>query len=249
MSTARVWDSGAGEWLSVTTGGSPVVRSASPPSRKDVIWVDTSDTQSGAVPGTIFGAKGEILVGTGAGTYEALPAAPGDGYGITSDTSQTGGVKWVGPAFQVVHQRTVRTAATAGQFGFVLGQGDANVLVGTAAAVGALFYINPTDWGASGVVVRLRGSVVTETAPTSSILTVNLQRANGFTAGAISSYVAAGAGVTATTAAIASANSDYAAVSSDVTLTTAGVYFVLFDHDVDPAQRMTYGYTLMGRPA
>lgn len=98
MSTARVWDSGAGEWLSVTTGGSPVVRSASPPSRKDVIWVDTSDTQSGAVPGTIFGAKGEILVGTGAGTYEALPAAPGDGYGITSDSSQSGGVAWVAQA-------------------------------------------------------------------------------------------------------------------------------------------------------
>jgi hypothetical protein len=51
------------------------------------------DLAAAAVPDSTFTAKGDIVVGTGSSTYEALSVGT-DAYVLTADSTQPGGVKW-----------------------------------------------------------------------------------------------------------------------------------------------------------
>lgn len=60
-------------------------------------WVD--ETEASAVPVSAFQATGDLLVGTGTGTFETLAVSgSSDGNVFTLDHTQAGGVKWAPPA-------------------------------------------------------------------------------------------------------------------------------------------------------
>lgn len=152
---------------------------------------------------------------------------------------------WKPSPYHVVAQGAARYGAGIGTTEFVVW--DGGVLYYTSAgSVGALFYLQPSDYGASGMQVKLRAWCATETAaPTASNLDAQIVRVTGVSGGAITTA----AGVVATTpiAVTATANTLFEAASTDTTLNTAGWHAAWFEHNVDPAQSMSYGFTLLGR--
>ena len=56
--------------------------------------ISTNTTTSGTlISGASFAAKGDVLVGTGSGTFTNLGVGT-NGYLLTADSTQTSGVKW-----------------------------------------------------------------------------------------------------------------------------------------------------------
>jgi hypothetical protein len=55
--------------------------------------IDHSAVTGAGIPPSAFGAKGRILVGTGAGTYDDLPVGT-DGHILIADSGETTGIKW-----------------------------------------------------------------------------------------------------------------------------------------------------------
>lgn len=163
---------------------------------------------------------------------------------LTSDGTDA---VWQSAPFQVVSKGTARYGGGIGTTSFVVWHGGL-LYYTSVGSVNAAFWINPADWGPNGVQLRLRAWCITEAAPTASNLDVSVVSVDATSGGTITAatsiIAAASMGVTAT------ANTRFSAVSSpDVTLSTAGLYVPWFTHNVDPAQAVTYGYTLLGRAA
>lgn len=205
------------------------------------------ETEAGLlIPKSILTAKGQLLGHDGSDPV-AIPAAAGNGYVATSDNSQSGGVKWQPRWMQVLSERSGRNGVGIGTTAFgLLAQGPSYYT--TAGSVNMAFYIDPADWSTNGVIVKLRAWCRTETAPTASNLDVALARVTAFgITGTIStiSSVATVPSIPVT----ATANTNFSGVSPEATLTTAGWYLVNFVHNVNPAQAMSWGYTLMAKAA
>ena len=191
---------------------------------------------------TTMGRLGAGILGMAAGHKFQVNAAPTTGDDLCNRTFVTG-------LPSVISHRSSRVAAAISTTLSVIGQGDVMVAMSAAGANAAAIYIDPSDWGANGVRLKLRGWAATETDPTDSTLTIRLRQIGTISAGGVATHNVVGAGVTVTTTPNA-ANTLYGpAASSEITVTTAGWYIVDFQHSVNPAQVMTYGYTLMGRPA
>lgn len=202
-------------------------------------------------PGATASKAGPDMLQRVAALEQGALGRPGpeiaNGCTITSDTSQTGGVKWKPGPFEVISERSGRYAAGIGTTGFVIGAAEAISYLATSGSSCSTFWIDPADWGTTGATVKLRVWCQTETDPTDSNLDATLYRLTGIgAAGTISSSTGI---VSVTGFGVTAANSQYSGVSAEATITTAGRYFVLFAHNVNPAQAMTWGYTLMAKAA
>ena len=71
------------------------------------------DTQG--IPASAFTAKGDLLVGTGSGTYDDLTVGT-NGYTLVADSSTSTGLKWAAPssgALTLVKTQTIGTSVTS----------------------------------------------------------------------------------------------------------------------------------------
>ena len=208
---------------------------------------EISTVADGAIPKSIGDAPGDLIGFSADNTPARIPAAPGDGYGFFSDTSQPGGVAWQAMPYHVISQRSTRYPSGIGTTSFVIGYALAANYLATSGSATAMFYLDPADWGPGGVSLKLYGWAQSETDPTDSTLTVALARVTAVgAAGTISSTT----GSTPSAAfSVTFANALFGGASSAATVTTAGYYIVYFVHNVNPAQAMSYGYSLVGRAA
>ena len=67
------------------------------------------------IPKSIGDAKGDLIGFSGADTPVKIAAASADGSVLTSDTAQTGGVKWLGPLYCVVYDDSGGTSITSSE--------------------------------------------------------------------------------------------------------------------------------------
>lgn len=203
------------------------------------------ETASGLlIPKSIGDAKGDLIGFSAADTPVKIAAAAGDGYALTSDTSQTGGVAWLADQYRTIDVATARMNVNT-TTGFYLNRTGTADLFSAAGVVRALMYIDPADAGTGALAMKykLRAWALTETNPTDSVLTVGLNLITSISGGAITG----GSSVVTTTLAPNAANTMYQAETSETTVSTAGWYGVVFTHSVNPAQIITYGYRLEGR--
>jgi hypothetical protein len=151
--------------------------------------------------------------------------------------------------YRMLHQNSNRTAAGLGTTAFYLG--TAGPYYATVAGVlTGVFYFDPADVDTANqtLKVKLDAWAFTETNPTDSTLTVTLVQVTAIAAGGKISTV--GSAIATATLAPNAATTAYQAESAEADFgATAGYYIVQFAHSVDPAQAMTYGYTVQLRVA
>lgn len=231
-----VWMSAAN--LPAVVAAHEVEIGATPPSDTSKLWIDTTTTETFGIPQSLLTTRGDLIRrGASAPERVALGTA---GAALVSDGTDA---VWRS-TFHVISERAARYAAGIGTSAFYIGAGNQILYAGTTGAAASMVYIDPADWGGTSCRVKLRAWCQTETDPTNSTLVaaLSLTTATG-ASGTLSSatvVVSSDVGVTA-------ANQKYPIVTAEATITTAGWYIVGFQHDVNPAQAMTYGYTLMGR--
>lgn len=137
---------------------------------------------------------------------------------------------------------TIASTANFAVFG-----GGAGQLISNAAASSAIVYLEPADLTMSPGTVQWRTDFwyQTETAPTASTLTCALYPIASTAAGVITlgSVVA---GSSTTTASFSTANVRAFTSGTAFTAPAAGFYVVVFTHSVNPAQTLTYGWSIKG---
>lgn len=210
--------------------------------------LEAAAAQAASIPKSIGDAKGDLVGFSAADTPVRIAAASGDGYGLISDTSQTGGVAWeLRGAYRSIDTNVGRGAG-AGTSIVYLPRDRTVVFFSAAGSAGALFYINVPDHATTttpSFKAKLRAWVLTEADPTDSNVTVTLFRATSIGAtGTLSGSSTIG---TATVSGVNAATSLYTGESSDLTISTSGWYFVGFQHSSTPGTTLTYGYTLLAK--
>jgi len=76
-----------------TQGTSGIVAQDEAPLDTSVLWLDTDEPADEVLGANLFDAKGDLLVGTGAGTLDNL-AVGANGQFLQADSTQTTGLKW-----------------------------------------------------------------------------------------------------------------------------------------------------------
>jgi hypothetical protein len=160
------------------------------------------------------------------------PAGTPNGSQISSDTTQTGGVKWVGPVAHTLAQATGYQGAGAGVAEYFLPTRGAWVS-GSNQADAMMVYLDPGDYGPTPQ-IRIRCGIGTnDAAPYASgtNLTIELVRATAALGGASGSIDWNWSGeVVVATATVArtsiTANAELSATSSWVSFSTAGHYLI-----------------------
>lgn len=206
-------------------------------------------------PGATASGGGLSLEQRVAALEMGASARPGpnvaDGSVKTADSGTVGKEVWRAPPLHLVHSIVRRNtfAGITGATNFFL------TLTGlafgsTAGSTSAIFYLDPDDVTKAGVLefqVFLRAWVITETNPTDSTLTIALNQVTGVGAGGTIASI--GADVVSCTMTPNAATTAYAAESSFAAVSSAGFYVVRFNHTVDPAQSMSYAYSVHARAA
>jgi hypothetical protein len=172
-----------------------------------------------------------------------------DGSSKVADVAAHGGETWIAPTYHMLDIATGRfVGTTIGTTGFVIRRMGDVVYGGTAGSVLAMFYLDPADMpdGSLDLYVKLDAWAITETNPTDSTLTVTLNEVTGVSAGTITGI---GAAVCTATLSPNLANTSYQGESTDAVFPAASFYIVRFEHSVNPAQNMTYGYRVSARVA
>jgi hypothetical protein len=92
-------------------------------------WVETG---ANYIPASSFTATGDLLVGTGSGTYVALPVGT-DGQALVVDSTCTEGVKWGASLEGYTCTATPFNTALGAQAGDSISSGTSNVSIGFSA--------------------------------------------------------------------------------------------------------------------
>ena len=168
-------------------------------------------------------------------------------YQASTVTSTALGTTAISQYRDVAVQTSLRTAI-ASTANFAAPMGVLATLLSAAASSAAIIYIDPADYALTSktTYARLVSWSQTETAPTSSTLTVALYPVSSTAAGVITVGTIV-TGSTSTTAAITGANTRTLSTTADFAFPAAGYYVVVFAHSVSPAQTLTYGWKLQAR--
>jgi hypothetical protein len=100
-----------------------------------------------AVSGTLFDAKGDLLVGTADDTVARLPVGA-NGYVLVADSAETPGIKWAAPSTADITAVTAGTGLSGGGT-----SGDVTVSLNTSSV-----YVVPSQTGHTGKFLTTDGT-------------------------------------------------------------------------------------------